>query len=147
METSNVQVSNHIPDDIVFYIISKLPDKSLKRFECVCKSWSLLSDNRDFMTMYRNYFLSKDHSFYDDTSLLLHQSQTIGLTITCYPGGMFPTKFKYDLYSLSGERFENKVKLDWPVRHVRIINCIHDDGQEDKIGFKIVRSISFNGTI
>lgn len=125
METSNVQVSNHIPDDIVFYILSKLPIESLKPFECVHKSWSLLFDNHDFMTMYRNYFLTKGHSFYDDTSILLHQSQTIGPTITCHRGRMFSTKLKYDLYSFSSERFENKVKLDWPVRHVRIINSIH----------------------
>ncbi|GAU27501.1 hypothetical protein TSUD_14810 [Trifolium subterraneum] len=113
--TSNVKVSNHIPDDLVNSILHKLPIKSLKRFGCVRKSWSLLFMDPDFMTVYSNCFLSKNHSFYDDTSLLLH----------------LKTRDKYDLYSLSGERFENIVKLDWPkvplqvpVRRGRIIHRI-----------------------
>jgi len=56
------------------------------------------------MTMYCNYFLSNNHSCYDGTSILLNH------TDNPLPGDAF-----YDtLYILSGERFENKVKLDWP---------------------------------
>jgi molecular chaperone HtpG len=51
--------------------------------------------------MYRNYFLTKDHSYYDDTSLLLHQ------TLNYFDK-------EYELYVVSGERFGNRVKLDWP---------------------------------
>ncbi|XP_058782865.1 putative F-box protein At3g16210 [Vicia villosa] len=118
---SNVQVSNHIPDDIIFSILSKLSLKSLKRFECVCKPWSLLFDSPSFMTMYRNYFLSKDHSFYDDMSLLLH------------------LKGENALYSLSGERFENMVKLDWPKLSLR-------DGRNNYF-FDVLGPISFSGTL
>ncbi|XP_045828787.1 F-box protein CPR1-like [Trifolium pratense] len=47
------------------------------------------------MTKYRNNFLSNTPSYDGDTSLLMN--------IRCY-----------ELYSLSGDRFENKVKLNWP---------------------------------
>ncbi|CAJ2636615.1 unnamed protein product [Trifolium pratense] len=91
----------YIPDDIVFSILSKLPIKSFKRFECVAKSWSLLFQNHHFINMFRiNLFSSNTHrcSYYDGASLLL---------MVCDYG-----QDKYNLYSLSGERFENKVKLN-----------------------------------
>jgi molecular chaperone HtpG len=94
---TNEKVSNYIYDDIVFSVLSKLPFKSLKRFECTCKSWSLLFENYIFMNMFRNNFLSMMHrcSYHDQASLLLleyHQN--------C-------------LYSLSRESFENIIKLDF----------------------------------
>jgi len=58
-------------DDIVFSILSKLPIKSLKRFECVAKSWSLLFKNDHFMNMFRNNFLSNGPSYCHNASLLL----------------------------------------------------------------------------
>ncbi|CAL5205376.1 unnamed protein product [Lathyrus oleraceus] len=121
LSASNDQVSNHIPHDIVFSILSKLSLKSLKRFECVCKPWSLLFDNPNFMNMYRNYFISKDHSFYDDISLLLH------------------LKDEGALYSLSGDRFENIVKLDWPKLSLR--------NRRNNYSFDILGPISFNGIL
>jgi hypothetical protein len=39
VRTSN-QVRNYLHHDIVICILSKLPLKSFKRFECVCKSWA-----------------------------------------------------------------------------------------------------------
>jgi molecular chaperone HtpG len=42
MGATNAKVSNHIPEDLAFSILSKLPLKSLKRFGCVRKSWTLL---------------------------------------------------------------------------------------------------------
>ncbi|CAJ2633590.1 unnamed protein product [Trifolium pratense] len=95
MTATNVKFSNHIPDDIVFSILSKLPLKSLKRFGCISKSWSLLFDDNCFMTMFRNNLLTKDHPYYDYTSVLI-QTKTRG-------GG--------GLYSLSSD---NIVELDWP---------------------------------
>ncbi|XP_058757203.1 F-box/kelch-repeat protein At3g06240-like isoform X2 [Vicia villosa] len=56
---------NSIPDKFAFSILSKLPIKSLKRFGCVRKSWSVLFENTDFMTMYREHFISR-HGSYDD---------------------------------------------------------------------------------
>jgi molecular chaperone HtpG len=123
--SSNLQVSNHIPDDIALSILSKLSIKSLKRFESVCKSWSLLFDNPTFMKMYRNFFLTNDHFCYDDTSLLLH-------LITHQQGF-----FKYDLYSLSGENFENRVKLNWP----------EPFPEYDYSSFEIIGLASINGTL
>jgi molecular chaperone HtpG len=168
-----VQVSsNHIPDDIVFSILSKLPFKSLKRFECVRKPWSLLFDNPCFMTMYHNYLLTRPCSYYDDTSLLLHLREDDD-----------PQEIRqiyYYLYSLSGERFENRVKLDWPkaltedVYRLQKEQCVRpivlrrplvpgwfvphvhpdeedddDDGpfQEDDNGFEILHPLSFNGIL
>jgi len=126
VSATNVKVSNHLPGDLVFSILSKLPLKSLKRFGCVRKSWSFLFENLHFMTMYRNYFLSNNHSYYDDTSILLNH------TNIPLPGDAF-----YDtLYILSGERFEHKVKLDWPPP-------FHDD---DRF-IDILSQTSVNGTL
>ncbi|CAK8539032.1 unnamed protein product [Lathyrus sativus] len=89
------KVSGYISDDVALSILSKLPWKSLKRFECVRKSWSLLSDKPNFMSLYRHNFFSK-YSYEDDTSLILHLHD------------------HETLCSLSGERFENMVVLDLP---------------------------------
>lgn len=101
MASLDNKVSDNIPDDVAFSILSKLSLKSLKRFTCVRKSWAHLFENPHFMSMFCNNFISKYHSFYDDTCLLLKQTVP-GHANHC------------SLYLLSGERFENKVKLDWP---------------------------------
>jgi len=92
--------------------------KSLKRFVCVSKSWSHLTEDEDspFMTMYRNNLLLSQP--YDgDTSLLVNicpQLETI--------------------HSLSGERFANRFSF---------INPIQSDFEIAKIiGFG-----SFNGIL
>ncbi|XP_058774582.1 F-box/kelch-repeat protein At3g06240-like [Vicia villosa] len=54
----------YIHDDLAFYVLSKLPIKSLKRFGCVRKSWSALFENSHFMALFRNHFLS--HNNCDD---------------------------------------------------------------------------------
>ncbi|RHN48684.1 putative F-box domain-containing protein [Medicago truncatula] len=96
---TNENVSNYIHDDITFSIISKLPLKSFKRFECVRKLWSLLSENHHFMNMFRDNFFSNLHScsYYDQSSLILKVYEP----------------HQEVLYFLSGQRFENKVKLDY----------------------------------
>uniref|UniRef100_A0A7N2LHT3 F-box domain-containing protein n=1 Tax=Quercus lobata TaxID=97700 RepID=A0A7N2LHT3_QUELO len=45
---------NHIPEDIVFDVLSRLPVKSLLRFSCVCKSWSSLIHSRSFISTHLN---------------------------------------------------------------------------------------------
>ncbi|RHN70242.1 putative F-box domain, galactose oxidase/kelch, beta-propeller, F-box associated interaction [Medicago truncatula] len=98
MALTKKEVSNHIPRDISFLILSKLPVKSLKRFTCVCKFWANFFEKPQFMSMY----LSK----YDD-----HHNSRLLLKQT-------PSFFDYDdhdyLFLLLGETFENSVKLDWP---------------------------------
>lgn len=96
LTATNVQVHSYIPIDIAFSILSKLSLKSFKRFQSVCKSWSLLFDDPNFMNMYRKSFLAKDSSYYDDKSLLLH---------------LLGEDFHHHLFSLSAETFENGVKL------------------------------------
>ncbi|CAJ2655246.1 unnamed protein product [Trifolium pratense] len=97
------KVMNHIPDDLAFCVLSKLPLKSLKRFGCVCQTWSLLFENSHFMSKFRTNFISHCHSDYIDTSLLLYQIiQSHDHTQYC------------SFYSLSGNRYENRVKLDFP---------------------------------
>ncbi|CAI8603940.1 unnamed protein product [Vicia faba] len=96
------KVSNHVPDDLTMSIISKLPLKSLVRFRCIRKSWSLLFENPHFMNIYRTNFASNNNFSYDDDSCL-----TLEFTMSSH--GLCAT-----LFSLYGERFENKVKLDLP---------------------------------
>ncbi|XP_057442628.1 F-box/kelch-repeat protein At3g23880-like [Lotus japonicus] len=86
-----------IPDDVAFTILSKLPLKSLKRFTLVHKSWADLLEIPHFMSK----FVSKHHSYHDDTSFLLLQQQ--------------PSDFIHyhgSLYLLSGDKFEKTVKSD-----------------------------------
>lgn len=125
MAPTNEKVNKYIPNDLAFSVLSKLSLKSLKRFECVCKSWTLLFENPNFVSMYRNNFISSHISNYDDTSLLLQE------IISPF------TKEEYSMfYLLSGERFENKVKLDLPPP-------FYEDGYD----IKILGSGSINGTL
>jgi molecular chaperone HtpG len=97
-------VSNHIYDDVALVILSKLPIKSLFRFLCVNKSWSLMFQNPYFMDIFGKNFLSMNYSYDNDTSLLLHH-----IPIEHWH------PYKYDeskLYSLSSEK--SMLKLDWP---------------------------------
>jgi molecular chaperone HtpG len=98
----DVKVNNnpHIPDDFSFSILSKLPLKSLKRFGCVCKPWSLLFKNPHFMNMLRKHFLSNNHHSNSGVTFLLLQKEEPHVL----------DKF----YLLSNDKFENRVKLDLP---------------------------------
>ena len=145
LNATHVQVSNHVPDDIVFSILSKLPFKSLKRFECVSQSWSLLFDNSYFMTMYRNYLLVKDRSYYDGASVLIQTTQDDDAGYHDY---------KNVLNSLSGERCENMVKLDWPNPPFQEIDLppFNDSLLVDAYlaydtRFEMLGSVGINGTI
>ncbi|XP_058766624.1 F-box/kelch-repeat protein At3g06240-like [Vicia villosa] len=114
------KVSINIPNDLSFSILSKLSVKTLKRFECVCKSWTLLFQISYFMSLFcKNLY---NHSYYDYTSLLLHLYHK--------------TTSSDVLYSLSDERFENKIKLDWP-----------NPFQRDDLEFDILGSHSINGIL
>lgn len=91
--------SSYIPDDIAFCILSKLPVKSVKHFSCVRKSWSLLFENPIFMNMFRTNLIFKSHPLYDDACLVLNQHLDSD---------------NWNVYLLSGDKFENKVKFDLP---------------------------------
>ncbi|XP_045809993.1 putative F-box protein At3g16210 [Trifolium pratense] len=124
-----LKVSNnlHIHDDLAFSILSKLPLKSLKRFGCVRKLWSLLFENPHFMNMLRNHFLSHNHSDYGDTFLILYEAELL-----------LPYRYVYhsSIYLLPDEIFENMVKLDLPPPF-----------QEDDTGLCILNSVSINGIL
>ncbi|XP_068503575.1 heat shock protein 83-like [Phaseolus vulgaris] len=45
------KLGNHLPDDLAFSILFKLPLKSLKRYGCLHKSWALLLENSNFMEL------------------------------------------------------------------------------------------------
>ncbi|KAK2380238.1 hypothetical protein QL285_067953 [Trifolium repens] len=101
----SLTTENHIPEDlVVLSILSKLPLKSLKRFGCLNKTCSLLFQNPNFMSIYRNNFISNDrcHSYYNDTSVFLHQE---------HYSHSHNNKMYSSLHSLSGKRFENREKL------------------------------------
>ncbi|XP_058768087.1 putative F-box protein At3g24700 [Vicia villosa] len=100
-------VRNNIPFDLEVSILSNLPLKSLKRFACVCKAWGLVFENPNFLSIFSNNFISHQHSYYDDTPLLLLQM------ITDLDTGGLDTRYN-SLYSLCGESFINKIKLEWP---------------------------------
>ena len=106
MATKSDKVSNgnYIPNDISFSILSKLPLKSLNRFTCASKSWSLLFQNRYFMNMLCNNFISMHRSLYNHTYLFLNIKE-----ISPHP------RDGSNLYLLSAEEFENRINLKWPV--------------------------------
>ncbi|KEH18191.1 F-box protein interaction domain protein [Medicago truncatula] len=119
------KVRNHIPQDLALLVLSKLPLKSLKRFGCVHKPWSLLFENQYFITMFGTNFISISHSYYDDTSLILHQ--------VVYNKSRRTVSY---LHLLSSQSFENRLKLDLPTPLQ----------QEDPI-FYIRGSSTNNGTL
>lgn len=101
-KSSCEKVSNHIPADLTVSILSKLFLKSLVRFRCVRKSWSLLFQDSYFMNMYRIHFASNHNYMYADDSCITLE-------------GLQPYQHGHRvLFSHSGERFKNKVKLDLP---------------------------------
>ena len=66
----------------------------------VAKSWYLLFKNDHFMNMFRNIFLSNGRSYCHNSSLLLQISAS--------------NTYVSELYSLSWERFKNRVGLYFP---------------------------------
>ncbi|KEH36748.1 F-box protein interaction domain protein [Medicago truncatula] len=99
--TKRQKVINHIHDDIALLIVSKLPVKTLKRFGCVCKSWTLLFEDTHFMSIYRNNFIARNHVDHEGTSYLLQH------TINDYK------ILETSMYFLSSERSKNMIKLDY----------------------------------
>ncbi|XP_058767396.1 F-box/kelch-repeat protein At3g06240-like [Vicia villosa] len=118
------KVTSHIPYDLGITILVKLPLKSLKRLGCVCKSWGILFENSNFINIFSNNFIS-NHGSHDDASLLLQ------VTITNFSDTRY-----HSLYSLYGDSFINRVKLEWP-------NPFHVENPY----FYILDSGSINGTL
>ena len=105
MDSMNVKVCKHIHGDLALSITSKLPIKSLIRFGCVCKSWAILFQDPHFMNIYRKNFISKNHPDYDGTSYILRHNVNVQVVDD-------DDYSQSSLYFLTGERLENKVKLD-----------------------------------
>ena len=95
-----VSSGNYISDDIAFCILSNLPAKSIKRFSCVRKSWSLLLENPNFFKMFRDNLISKPHPLYDDACLILNQ--------------YLYSDDSWNFYFLSGDKFQNRVRFNLP---------------------------------
>ncbi|XP_045822152.1 putative F-box protein At3g16210 [Trifolium pratense] len=132
MASKDIKVSNHIPNDLAFSILSKLPIVSIKRFSCVHKSWALLFQNPNFLSAVGKNFISQYNSFYDDTCLMLKRTQG------------YDNRCVFDM--LSGERFENRVRLDLPLpfqdddtciqilgSSINGIICLYQEGDHSKI--------------
>ncbi|CAJ2657644.1 unnamed protein product [Trifolium pratense] len=129
--TTNDQVSStHIPDDIAFTILAKLPLKSLKRFSCVKKSWSLLFQTPNFMKMFHNNFFKSKHDEDDDKTHLLLVERTQS------------SLFNHSLCIMYGERFEDRVKLNLPPPFQ-----YHDNSTRSQFYINILGSASINGTL
>ncbi|XLR24969.1 hypothetical protein S83_052869 [Arachis hypogaea] len=94
--------SNQIPNDLALKILAKLPVKSLKRFNCVRKSWLNLLENPYFKSMYYENLKSKTaHS----SSLLLWR---------LFYQRDKNVRSENNVHLLSGERYENMVTLVLP---------------------------------
>ncbi|CAK8565960.1 unnamed protein product [Lathyrus sativus] len=122
-KTSCKKVSNHIPADLAVSILSKLALKSLFRFRCVRKSWSFLFQEPYFMNMYRiNFASNHNYTYVDDSCIMLETLQPY-------------CRDHHVLFSLSGDRLKNKVKLDLPPPF-----------EEDDTGIEMLGSV-VDGTI
>ncbi|XP_027166291.1 F-box/kelch-repeat protein At3g23880-like [Coffea eugenioides] len=55
------RISEHIPPDIIIEILTRLPAKSLRRFECVSQSWLSLISSPDFTEGQLRYRASVDN--------------------------------------------------------------------------------------
>jgi len=104
MAAIHEKVSIYVPEHIVFSILSKLPLKSVKRFTCVNKSWTLLFENPYFVNMFYKNMVSKYNSMYDEPCFLLNHESS---------------NWERNLHLLSGKRIENKVPLNWPRPFIR----------------------------
>ncbi|CAJ2661146.1 unnamed protein product [Trifolium pratense] len=128
MDSDDDKVSGnnkYIHDDLSFYILSKLPIKSLKRFGCVRKSWSILFENPNFMTMFRKHFIISSNNDDDDDSghtfLLIHHPEM--------------DLYRAQLHLLPRDQtFKNTLKLNLPPP-------FHDDD----VNINILCSTSVNG--
>lgn len=124
IEETKVRNNLHIHDDLAFSILSKLPLKSLKRFQCVRKSWSIVFENPNFMNLLRNHFLSNDNSDYGDGDTFIFLSEA-DLPVT---RGAF--------YLLSNESFENRIKFALPPPF-----------QENDCSLYVLSSVCINGIL
>ncbi|MED6213982.1 hypothetical protein PIB30_098696 [Stylosanthes scabra] len=119
MATFNFTINDNIPEHLILKILSKLPVKSLKRFQCVRKSWNTLLDDPSFIKMYYENLMPKSENF--DSCILLKQE--------------IPDTKQHNIFLLSGKRYEDKTKLDLP-----------PPIQDKNEGFQVLGS-SVNGTI
>jgi F-box interacting protein len=98
------------------------------------------------MTIYGDNFLSKDCSYYDDTCLL------VGLTEDGYEYNPSARSILLELYSMSGENFENSVKIDWPKpfpedKDLDMDGDSDSSMDEDDALFRIMDLTSVNGIL
>jgi len=91
----------YIPNDLAIPILSKLPLKSLKRFTCVKKSFSVLFQSPDFMSMFRTNFISKHDEDNENTLLILMERTQ-----------MIP--FPYTFCTFVGDKLEDGERLHCP---------------------------------
>ncbi|MED6117632.1 hypothetical protein PIB30_111691, partial [Stylosanthes scabra] len=98
MAALNLTINHSLPEDLVLRILSKLPIKSLKRFQCVQKSWNNLLDDPHFVKTYYENLMSNSENC--DSCIFLNQE--------------IPNTNQHNMFFLSGERYENKMKLDLP---------------------------------
>ncbi|KAK2639426.1 hypothetical protein Ddye_027221 [Dipteronia dyeriana] len=59
MESKKKKRNLHIPDDIIFNILRRLPPKSFARFKCVCKSWQSFANQHKYHNQKLLLFSSK----------------------------------------------------------------------------------------
>ena len=74
-EKSILFLSEHLPYDVVYDILTLLPVKSLIRFRCVFKSWNSLITHPIFITTHFNLNLKKPKSFLSNNNAYLLYTQ------------------------------------------------------------------------
>ena len=60
-------LSERVPDDVVFDILTRLPVKSLIRFRCVSISWNSIITNPSFITTHFSFNLNQSKSLSNNT--------------------------------------------------------------------------------
>lgn len=84
--------NKHIPDDVVFNILSRLPAKSLSRFRCVSKGWRSLIQDPAFIDCYFEQSKKRQDDHFYKVSMICVDSR-------------YPNYYHSMIYSINKDMF------------------------------------------
>ncbi|XP_058182198.1 F-box/kelch-repeat protein At3g23880-like [Rhododendron vialii] len=111
IKTEDSQPPRHIPREIIFDILSRLPVKSLLRFRSVCKPWLSVISNPQFVKTHLSTYSYKGDDDDDDCThhrlvLNTHPSHNVTGLKTC--------SLETVCSVLESQQWESAVDLDYP---------------------------------
>ncbi|PQQ11291.1 F-box protein CPR30-like [Prunus yedoensis var. nudiflora] len=119
----------NIPTDVFANILCRLPVKSLKRFQCVCKSWYELIKNPNFIIQHLHQY-SNNKNVSENCLLFTHTTPC-----RCHPTHLEPADHVNSLYAYNIEEDVSLHLLDLPYRDEKLyldifgpcngIYCLH----------------------